>query len=268
MQLLGLTLRSKGSEGEPIPPVFRQLEAIGARIRRGQLTLIAAAPGGGKSAIATFIAMNAVYHEDTVVPVPTLYFSADSDKMTFGSRALAAAMRVKVTEAEELILRKDEHALGVLDRSTGHMWVNFDDAPSCRDISDEVDAFAYVYGDYPHIIVIDNLMDVTAGGSDERSSHDAVLNFAKQLARRTSAAVLVLCHVTGQYTDGNDPIPRSGLINKIDKRPRLILTLYRAGTNQLGVCVVKNSTGRAAADGSLMVPIPWIPESSWFGVGE
>jgi len=265
-QTIGLSLRAKGREGEALPAVFHQLEDVGAKIRRGQVTLIAGAPASGKSAIATQIALFSDYtgHGDRV---PTLYFSADSDKTTFGSRAAASALDIRLSEAEEAILNKDEEVLTELDALTDHMWVNFDCAPTPKDIDAEVDCFAYIYGEYPHLIVIDNLMDVSLYGMEERAGHDAIIDFARQLARRTSAAVLILCHVVGAYTDGLEPIPRSGLMNKIDKRPRLILTLHQPETNVLAVSVVKNSNGPAKSDGSMIVDIGWMPEKCFMSKG-
>lgn len=267
MQTLGLSLRAKGREGEPLPPVFPQLEAMEAKIRRGQVTLIAAAPNGGKSALATTIALFSDY-TGFGDRVPTLYFSADSDKMTFGVRAMAAVLNIHTSVAEGLLLEKDEDAISKLDSFTDHMWVNFDSSPSPKDIDEEVDCFAYIYGEYPHLVVIDNLMDVSLYGLDERTGHDAVVDFCRQLARRTSAALLVLCHVVGAYTDGVDVIPRSGLMNKIDKRPRLILTLHKPTNNVLAVSVVKNSNGPAESDGSFMTDIGWIPERCYLARGE
>jgi hypothetical protein len=111
-------------------------------------------------------------------------------------------------------------------------------------------------------------MDVPTGGGTGWSDQDAILDFLKQLARRTSAAVVVLCHVVGAYTDGDIPIPRSGLINKIDKRPRLILTLHNVDENILGISIVKNNNGRADATGNLIVEIPWNKDIMWFGKGK
>lgn len=271
MQTLGLALRTKSKEGEPLPDVFKQLANLGAKIRRGQVTLLGAAPGGGKSAVATFLALKMQYPDGS--RVPTIYFSADSDKGTFGSRAMASALNVHVRDAEEKIRTHDEETLKQLDRLTGHLWIDFNATPTPKDIDDEVEAFGHVYGEYPHFIVVDNLMDVASGGDGDLYGHDAVLDFTKQLARRSGAAVLVLCHVTGSYTDGTIPIPRSGLMNKIDKRPRLIFTLYQEDTNVLGVCVVKNSNGIADATAGDQRPecvvfVPWLPEKGWFGTGD
>lgn len=197
--------------------------------------------------------------------VPTLYMSADSDKATFGMRVIAGTQSVTMKEAEGLLLDRDQRTLEILEDATGHIWVSFDSSPSPKDIHEEMEAFATVYGSYPELLVIDNLLDVNTGGEGDHGAQDRVLDFLKQAARRTTAAVVVLCHVTGAYTDGDERIPRSGLINKIDKRPRLILTLYRNTVNLLGVCVVKNSNGPASADGTMEVLLPVVWEKSWIG---
>lgn len=208
----------------------------------------------------TFIAMTLGWDS------PTQYFSADSDVGTFGIRTGAMVLNKTTMEVEDLILAKDQVTLERIEDSTDHIWVSFDSAPSPRDISDEVDMFAMINGDYPHLIVVDNLMDV-AGASSAVESQDAVLDFLKQLARRTGSAVVVLCHVTGEYANGDTPIPLSGLMNKIDKRPRLVLTLFNKAVRVLGVCVVKNSNGRADPSGGLQVDIPWTKEVMYFHRG-
>lgn len=247
--------------------MFPELEVHGAKIRRGQLTLIGAAPNGGKSSLATFIAMEMRCPYDNV-PIPSMYFSADSDVTTFGMRAGAIALKTKtVREVEELILAKDEDTLRTIEEYTDHIWVSFESAPSPKAISDEMDMYAMVNGEYPHYVVVDNLMDVPTGGRSEWGDQDAILDFLKQLARRTSAAIVVLCHVVGAYTDGDEPIPRSGLMNKIDKRPRLILTLHNIENNLLGISIVKNNNGVAAANGSLTIPINWVKEKMLFFKG-
>lgn len=213
--------------------------------------------------------------------VPTLYFSADSDVTTFGIRAGTMASPGQLTSAvEQKILKKEQQILERIQEATSHMWVSFDSSPTCIDINDEVEAFGMVRGEYPQLIVVDNLMDIKSG-MEERSGQDAVLDFLKQLAARTQAAVVVLCHVVASgaikdsngkteyvdYASGKHPIPLSGIMNKLDKRPRLILTLYEVDTTVLGICIVKNNNGRRDAEGKLQVHIPWIKEKMWMGRG-
>lgn len=228
--------------------------------------MVAGAPGGGKSAFMSFYAIHLDWtgYGDKV---PGIYFSCDSDVGTFGKCAVASALGIHVNKAEQLLDQKDPEAMDRLQEATEHMWVSFQPAPTPRDIREEVDAFAYTYGDWPAWIVVDNLMDVdsSGGGEDERRSQDAVIDFLKQIARETQSAVFINLHVTGEYEVGNVPIPMGGLMNKVSKRARLILTLHEVDDNILGVSVVKNSGGPAKKDGTWMAHIPWIKEMAWMG---
>lgn len=265
MQTLGLALTSRGDEGEPLPSLFKQFQQLGIYFRRGWLHLVAGAPGGGKSALLSYLALHNHYYDGT--PVPTLYFSADNDKMTFGCAAISSTLGIHTNVAEEKIERGDDDVIDVLDKSTDHLWVSFEAAPSPNDIRMEIDAFATVYGEYPHMIVVDNLVDVQADMVGEgHSRDDAILDFLKRKARETGSAMVVLAHVTGWHTDGTEPIPRSGLMNKIDKRPQLVLTLFEpSGTDHvLGVSVVKNRRGDARTDGTMYADIFWSPEMANF----
>lgn len=274
MASLALSLKKKGSVGEPLPTVFKKLSDYGAHIRQGQLTLIAAGSGVGKSSLITFMALAM---EDGGRAVPTLYFSADSDVMTFGMRAGSMISGEYLVDVERMILEGDESFLSQMHIATQHIWVTFDSSPSPQDIEDEVEVYALVHGEYPRLIVIDNLMDIRTG-MEERQGQDQALNFLKQIATRTGAAVVVLCHVVASgygtdedgktvvqdYVSGKVPIPLKGLMNKIDKRPRLILSLYEVNPTTLGVCILKNNNGRRDAEGKLQVLIPFIKEKMWF----
>lgn len=267
MQTLSHSLRNLGQEGEPLPTVFSQLERQGFHFRRGWVHLIAGAPGCGKSALSTFLSLSLQYPDGP--QVPGLYFSPDNDKMTWGKAAIAKAKNIHVNQAEKMLSDNNPDAWEALSATSNHLWISFQASPTPADIREEIDAFAYVYGDWPHCIWIDNIMDVdaSAGADDDKSGQEAVLIYLRKLARDHGIAVFVLGHVTGMYTDGTQPIPRSGLMNKIDKIPQAILTLWRPEENQLGYCIVKNRGGRACAAATYGGTIPWIPEMGFFGTG-
>lgn len=270
MSNLTLAMRARGAEGEPLPPVFRQLEVLGAKFRRGQVSLIAAAPGGGKSAVATHIVVNADYtgYGDKV---PSLYFSADTDRHTLGVRIGASILQQSLSTVEEMLKTEDSGVWEEIAEATEHITFNFDPAPSLTDIDDEVEAYAVVHGEYPHLIVVDNLMNVTGAdgeGTQQFIVQDRVIEWLCQIARQTGAAVIVLHHVKGTYEDGVTPIPFSGLMNNVGKRPRLVITLYRVADNLIGICVVKNSSGRADTNAANVVArVGWMPERSFFADG-
>lgn len=265
MQSLTLAMRAAKDRGIPLPVVFTGLGEIGALFRRGQVSLVCSAPGGGKSAIATHLALFQDYSGEGHF-VPSMYFSADSDESTLGDRATAAIVRKDTFTVHRLLQENDESTWKAQMEATNHIWINFDPSPSLEDIADEVDAYAYAVGDYPHFIVIDNIMNVNTGGvSMETGSLYAAMEGVHILARETGAHVMVLHHVTGDYTNGDVLIPRSGIMGKIDKLPRLILTLHKPVDGIMAVSVVKNSNGPQDPLGNLMVQLPWLPAKSWFG---
>lgn len=255
MQTLSLALRHSGDVGHALPPVFPSLEKMGAKFRRGQLSLIAGGPGTGKSALASFIAVNSAYGEFGEIPVPTLYFSADTDKRTLGNRIAASVSHETVDNSEKLLDQNHKGFMAILSDNTKHIWFNWNNGPNLDDLQDEVEAFAHSTGDWPHLIVVDNLKNiwVDSDGGGEHVRYDRVLDFLHELAGYTNAHVLVLHHVNGIYEDGNQPIPLSGILGKVTKPFRLIVTLHRPNENQIGLSIVKNSTGRMDQSGNLAV---------------
>lgn len=263
MQTLSLAMKNSEGEGVALPSVFPSLEKNGAKFRRSQLSLIAAAPGGGKSAIATYIATRIAYWDDEFmqeVPVPTLYWSADSDKKTLGTRITASVTKHTVDEAEKLLDINDQETWDTLAANTDHIWFAWDRGPSLDDIEAEVEAFAMVHGEWPHLIIIDNLKNVwieESGDGGEHIRYDRVLDYLHELAGITGAHIMILHHVVGTYENGDTPIPLGGILGKVTKPFRLILTLHKSWDGTLGICIVKNSNGPMDAGGKLMVKIPY-----------
>lgn len=256
MQNLSLALRTRGEEGEALPSGNKRLADIGVHFRRGQLSLVAAAPGGGKSSLITHLVRE--------MGAPTLYFSADGDTLTVGKSVLAGLLGIDQSDAELLLLNEDPKAYEILGDAIDHVWWCFDSSPSLQDINEELDAYAMVMGEWPHLVVIDNLMDI-AEGAEEGARLTEMSMALKSMARFTGAHVCALAHVTGYYTDGTIPIPRSGIMYKIDKKPEMILTLYQPQPGWVHICVVKNRGGEARTDASFGIQIAWSPEMGWWG---
>ncbi len=267
MQSLSLAMKANRDRGLPLPVVFQGLGDVGALFRRGQTSLVCGAPGGGKSAIATQLALFQDYTGDGDM-VPTMYFSADSDESTLGDRATAAIVRKDTFTVHKLLKEDDQPTWKAQEEATNHIWMNFDSSPDIDYIYNEVEAYCYATGDFPHFIVIDNIMNVRGGGSSgmEMGNLYNVMEASHALARETGAHVMVLHHVTGAYTNGDVVIPRDGIMGKIDKVPRLILTLHKVEDGVMGISVVKNSNGPADPNGiDVQIHVPWMPARSWFG---
>lgn len=210
--------------------------------------------------------MNGRY--DDIYPIPTLYFSSDSDQATLGIRAVQGVFQCTQAEAEKKL--QEAGGWEAFHEATEHVWFDFTVGPSLEHFNSEIEAYAITNGEYPHLIVVDNLMDVDSGyGADEGANQREALLWGADKARETGAHIAFLHHVTGENVEGNAPIGKKGLMNKVDKRPRLIFTFFQDPDlpGHLNVSVVKNSNGQAKSDGTMYTSIPWLPERSWFHGG-
>jgi predicted ATP-dependent serine protease len=238
---------SKGRSGETLPVVWPELERARISFRRGQVTLVAAAPGVGKSVLAMSLVLRA--------GVPAFYFSADTDASTMNQRAAAALTAHSLDDVEQAYeVGMAEFYDQKLQQLKQLRW-DFNTSPDVEQVERDVTAFATVYGEWPHIVIVDNLSNMVDDASDF-AQLEAVLMYLKDLGRQTGAAMIVLHHLTGEYDDGNTPVPMKGLRGKISKTPEMILTLFRAGPGVLGVSPVKNRTGKADASGNHFIQLP------------
>ncbi|MEV6675217.1 DnaB-like helicase C-terminal domain-containing protein [Streptomyces sp. NPDC051162] len=255
MLTLTQAINVRGDAGEPIPTVFKALADLGVTFRRGQLHLIAAGPGTGKSAFALNLALKSA--------VPTMYFSADSDPFTQYVRAGANITGWTTGDVENAILHQQTTTLDAALSGVSIRW-NFDASPSLTEIEEELTAYAMIYG-YPAICIVDNVTNVDAPEMGEgHAGLDELCGYFHDLARKTESAVILLHHVTGIYNDGTNPIPLSGIKGQIGRVPEVILTLHRGGTEfegyNLRASNVKNRGGKADASGFTFAELNWEPE--------
>ena len=243
MLTLAQSAAVKGSAGEPLPEVWKTLADKGTRFLRGQLALVAAGPGTGKSAFVLNYALRS--------GVSCLYFSADSDAFVQLSRSLAILGGMNMTDASNLVLSEDFDRINEI---IGQVPVRFsyDPAPALEHIENQIMAYEELYGDYPELIVVDNALDVEldAGDADQAQSLDALMAWLHDMARSTEACVIVLHHVTGPFNDADKPIPLSGVKGQIGRVPELILTLHKQlgeewEPDTLNVSTVKNRGQKA-----------------------
>lgn len=231
---------------------FEGLKQSGILIRRGQLTLIAAGPGSGKSALVQALVQRG---DDQGNLNRVFYFSADSDSSVMYKRAAAIATGYSMTDVEYMMRSGDSAGLDAeVNAGTGHIWWNFTSSPTQEEVLENVRAYTTVMGDWPEVIILDNAKNLAAENADEFAALEETMTFLHDLARDSNAAVIALHHVVGNFEDGQTPVPLSGLRGKISKTPEVILTLHRDATH-LKVSPVKNRNGKAQATGGWFIPI-------------
>lgn len=228
----------------PLPDVWEGLKAKQIKFRRGQVCMVAAAPNAGKSMFALIYAIKA--------QVPTLFFSADTDTTTVMMRAASHVSGHSQLSVESNLASNTHYYDKYFDKLNHIKWV-FDSSPSIDDLELEIRAYVELYGYAPELIVVDNLMNVTAETDNEWAGLRAIMMEFHDMARKTEACVLVLHHVSEQseYGSPSKPPHRRAIHGKVSQLPALILTLgYDPLQATLYVAAVKNRFGPHTADAS------------------
>lgn len=197
--------------------------------------MIAGAPGAFKSALALNLlakwAQAGVYG---------LYFSADADEFTTAKRTAAILMHRLVDDVETGMRGPNAHvyraALSAMDKTR---WVY--KAADINEIDRHMRGFEAVYGSFPHVVFVDNLLNMSETGDDWAACREFIRNL-DILAREAECHVCVLHHTSESNYNAGFPPARSAIMGKISQFPRLILTV---GVNEstLNVAVVKNTNG-------------------------
>jgi len=231
--------RIRGAAGDPLPTVFKTFEDYKIVFRRGQLCLICAGPGTGKSALALSQAVKS--------RVSTLYMSADSDAFTQVSRSFSIHTGLTMNETEKYaqgkpVLESTEEKAKELNSLP--IRFNFLTSPTLANLERSMEAFDELYGEYPALTVVDNITNVRNGTEDNAENPfgglEVFLDYANGMARETQSCVIGLHHVNGPYNDQNKPIPLSGVKGQIGRVPQMILTMFKSGPGTVGISPVKN----------------------------
>jgi len=232
-----------------LPDLFPPLAEQGIRFRRGQLTMIAGQPNAGKSLIALYMAVQ--------MKVPTLYISADTDGYTTAIRAAAMTTGHKVSTVEEAFASgAGQDFYGQELESIKHLQFDFSPSPTLDEIDLSIRAYAEAYGEYPHMIIVDNAMNVVSLHNDEWAGLREIAKAMHHIARETDAAVMLLHHTTENEGRPDLPPARKAIQGKIAQLPEMIITVALVpSTGEFRVACVKNRFAANSADGSNYVTL-------------
>lgn len=211
--------------------------------RRGEVTLIAAQPGAGKSTMALWAAVKWVNRDGLI----GLYFSADSSELVAATRAASMITGMSTKDTESRLKQQDPYLLSQLDRLAGLRWC-FEPDISLDVLEEEVEAFVELWGREPDFIVIDNLTDVEGQAEDEFPALRRTMKVMTYLGRESGAAILVLHHTS--EAENPDPAPsRKSVHGKVSQKAAVVLTMAEDYNGDKYVAVVKNRFGKSDRTG-------------------
>lgn len=250
--------------GEPLfsPFAFNGLPQGSAKMlfRKGQLAMVAAPPGVGKSMVVQYAlqkgnGMGGPGREKWRAN-HGIYLSADSDAFTMYCRGASFATGFDQFRIEADV-RNPESARAVdatVAAAANHMWFDFRSELTPAYLVELIAAYATRNGKYPEFIVVDNLKNfiIDEGMTDEFAAAEQSLVFLNEIAHITGAALITLHHVTGEHESAASAIPLSGIRGKLSKTPSAIYTLFRPNQNEIIFSVVKDRAGNADPKGMFM----------------
>ena len=244
MLTLAQAANKQKSGAQLLPDLFPALANDGVRFRRGQVTMIAGQPNSGKSLLALFYAVKS--------DVPTLYVSADTDAYTTAIRAAAVITGNQVSSVEESFNSGNGYEFYQDELETlKNLQFSFDPSPTLDDIDLSIQAYGEAFGEYPHLIIIDNLMNVAALHDNEWTGMRDIAKAMHHVARQTDAAVFLLHHTSEGEGRPELPPSRKSIQGKISQLPEMILTVAMDhDTSEYRIACVKNRFAKNSASGA------------------
>lgn len=233
----------------------------GVRPRQGEMVMIAGRSGSQKSGFALWWCSQ--------MNLPTLYFSADMTARQASIRLACSRLERATEEVEEMLAAGGERAVEVRKALRPlKITFSFGSPITWGAVESELDAWVEIFGAYPKVIVIDNLMDMQGGEADYQAQM-TLMQDLHALSRMTEATVMVLHHASDKTWDATNapgiPPSRRDIKGGLSEKPELILTLGLDPHNRrLNIACVKQRMGPSDLSGGTWATLEVIPEMTLF----
>jgi hypothetical protein len=226
-----------GRLGTPLPTPFTVFDFENVKFRHGATSLLAGKPGAGKSIFALNLLVKWAQAGE-----PIYYFSADSDEYTV-ARRLGGIIGGYSMDKIELMNQRDLAAVidvPYLEHTRFEYRVSRSE-DAVEFIAERLSSYEAVYGAYPSIVFVDNLINYAPSATDWGAMIDLLVEL-DCLSRETMSHICVLHHASRGYGHSSDPVPAEAIQGKVDQIPRLVLTMA-ANANLRAVVCTKNTNG-------------------------
>lgn len=243
-----------GNIGEPLPEIYKTFGMAKAVFRRGATSMIAGTPGSFKSVLA--LNLTALW---AAKDVRSLYFCNDSDEATVVTRLSGILTGENFSSIERRLIAGDrERYAGVLsDALTMRAEFEYERMLGIEPIAQHVKSYESVYGCFPDVIFLDNLIDYVSSylAFDEMQE---LIGELDALAKMTQSHVCILHHAKlkddfnkKDETRGRGWPPADWeVMGKLTQKPRMVLTIA-AQNRAVKLSVIKNSLGPQTPDASV-----------------
>lgn len=256
MQTLDKAVLAKTAVGNKLVLPYKAMnDAIGFRTR--DLTILAGAPGGGKSTLAVNLAMKMDY--------PALYLAQDSPASVL-SRMAALITQDPIGKTAKMLESDERYLVSAQLQNTRPTLVFERGAVTLEGIEHRLIALEEWLGEPPKLLFIDNLIDLIIEGvtHGDNTFYTKALPALKRMANRFNIAIIALHHVTrgsaNSHASGREGIQMNNLLYAGEREARHVWGVYNDGDGTLKVQILKQQDGPADPEGNMEIALKWYPQ--------